>query len=93
MVDSNPGSDPHVPDACIAHQIDLLYQAVLTFRDFLTQLTPCQRGPVTDALPWSDGGLEIWIDFQAWAQASLAQLRQPTQHQQLCDPERHRRTT
>ena len=80
---TNPGSDLDPDDERIAQEIEKLQHAVLTFRHFLSQLSPCRRSTFSDSLPWSDEGSDLWIDFTAWVQTTLAELRDPHRQHQL----------
>ena len=77
-MDLRRGPDPD-DDEITAQHLQALHEAVLTFREFLAELTPCRRADLAATLPWVDEGSEIWIDFEAWVQVTLEHLRGPEQ--------------
>ena len=70
------GADETV-DQQIQQQIEKLYNAVLAFRTFVDALPPRHRQVLASELPWSEEGMEIWIDFEAWVQASQPTSKVP----------------
>ena len=81
-MDRRRGSDDQYTERT-AHHIQALHEAVLAFRNFLTELSDCERSELADTMPWTDGGSEIWLDFEAWVHVMLHDLRDPQQRRSL----------